>query len=73
MNQNFLNLKNVDLKSPWGLFVAISGVSGGGKSTLILDTFYPAIAQQISRVKIKPGKFKEIKGLENIDKIIKID
>ena len=67
------NLKNVNLKVPLGLFVAISGVSGGGKSTLILDTFYPAIAQQISRVKIKPGKFKEIKGLENIDKIIKID
>ena len=67
------NLKNVDFKLPLGMFVAVSGVSGGGKSTLILDTFYSAIAQRISRCKVKPGKFKEIKGLENIDKIIKID
>ena len=67
------NLKNVDFKLPLGMFVAVSGVSGGGKSTLVLDTFYSAIAQKISRCKVKPGKYKELKGLENIDKIIKID
>ena len=67
------NLKNVDLKIPLGKFVAVSGVSGGGKSTLILDTLYTAIAQQMNRAKTRPGKFKELKGLENIDKIIKID
>ncbi len=67
------NLKNVNLKLPLGKFIAVSGVSGGGKSTLILDTLYTAIAQQKHRAKTKPGKFKELKGLENIDKVIKID
>ncbi len=67
------NLKNVDLKIPLGKFVAISGVSGGGKSTLILDTLYTAIAQQMNRSKTRPGRYKELKGLENIDKVIKID
>ena len=67
------NLKNVDLKLPLGKFIAVSGVSGGGKSTLILDTLYAAISQNINRSKTKPGKYKELKGLENIDKVIKID
>ena len=67
------NLKNLDLKLPLGKFIAVSGVSGGGKSTLILDTLYTAIAQQKHRAKTRPGKFKTIKGLENIDKVIKID
>ena len=67
------NLKNINLKIPLGKFVAVSGVSGGGKSTLILDTLYTAIAQQMNRAKTRPGKYKELKGLENIDKVIKID
>ena len=67
------NLKNVNVKIPLGKFIAVSGVSGGGKSTLILDTLYLAIAQKLNRSQIRPGKFKEIKGLQNIDKIIKID
>ena len=67
------NLKNINLKLPLGKFVAVSGVSGGGKSTLILDTLYTAIAQQINRAKTKPGKYRELKGLENIDKVIKIN
>jgi len=67
------NLKNVDLKIPLGKFIAVSGVSGGGKSTLILDTLYTAIAQQMNRAKTRPGKYKELKGLENIDKVIKIE
>ena len=67
------NLKNINLKIPLGKFVAVTGVSGGGKSTLILDTLYTAIAQQMNRAKTRPGKYKELKGLENIDKVIKID
>lgn len=67
------NLKNVDLTLPLGMFIAIAGVSGGGKSTLILDTLYAAIAQQITRSHVRPGKFSELKGLENVDKVIKID
>ena len=67
------NLKHIDLKIPLGKFVAVSGVSGGGKSTLVLDTLYVAIAQKINRTKTKPGKYKELKGTDNIDKVIKID
>ena len=68
------NLKNVNIKLPLGKFIAVSGVSGSGKSTLILDTLYPALAQLINHAtKIKPGKFKELKGTEAIDKVIKID
>ena len=68
------NLKNVSIKLPLGKFIAVSGVSGSGKSTLILDTLYPALAQLINHAtKIKPGKFKELKGTQAIDKVIKID
>jgi excinuclease ABC subunit A len=67
------NLKNVDCKIPLGLFVAVTGVSGGGKSSLILDTLYNAIAQKLSGSKTRPGLHDSIEGLENIDKVIKID
>ena len=67
------NLKNVDLKIPLGKFIAVSGVSGGGKSTLILDTLYTALAQQMNRAKTRPGKYKDLKGIENIDKVIRIE
>jgi excinuclease ABC subunit A len=68
------NLKNVDVKIPLGKFIAVCGVSGGGKSSLIIDTLYPAVAQILgtgSRQVI--GAHKSITGVENIDKIIKID
>ena len=67
------NLKNVNLKLPLGKFVVVSGVSGGGKSTLILDTLYTALAYKLHRAKTRPGKYKELKGISNIDKVIKID
>ena len=67
------NLKNINVKVPLGKFTCITGVSGSGKSTLINDILYKGIATKINKLRDKPGKHKEIKGIENIDKIINID
>ena len=67
------NLKNISVKFPLGVFTCITGVSGSGKSTLINEVLYKNIAQQLNGSSDKPGKCKQIKGLENIDKIINID
>ena len=67
------NLKNISVKFPIGVFTCITGVSGSGKSTLINEVLYKNIAQQLNEATEKPGKCKQIKGLENIDKIINID
>ena len=67
------NLKNISVKFPLGVFTAVTGVSGSGKSTLINEVLYKNIAQQLNGATEKPGKCKQIKGLENIDKIINID
>ena len=67
------NLKNIDVKIPLGVFTCVTGVSGSGKSTLVNDILYKTVAKQINRSNEKPGKCKEIKGIENIDKIIDID
>ena len=67
------NLKNVDINFPLGQFVAITGVSGSGKSTLIHDILYRALAQKIYRSKERPGAFKELQGLENVDKVVLVD
>lgn len=66
------NLKNLKVKFPLGKFICVTGVSGSGKSTLINEILYKAIASNLYKTKSKPGKFKTIKGLENIDKIIDI-
>ena len=66
------NLKNINIKFPLGTFTCITGVSGSGKSTLINEILYKAVASHLYKSKEKPGKFKEIKGLENIDKVIDI-
>ena len=67
------NLKNVDVKIPLGLFTVVTGVSGSGKSTLINDILYNALAAKLHGARLRPLKHKEIRGLEEIDKIINID
>ena len=67
------NLKNVSVKFPLGVFTCVTGVSGSGKSTLINEVLYKNIAQQLNGASEKPGKCKQVKGLDNIDKIINID
>jgi len=66
------NLKNIDAKFPLGTFTCVTGVSGSGKSSLINEILYKAVAGNLYRTKEKPGKFKSIKGLENIDKVVDI-
>jgi excinuclease ABC subunit A len=70
---NEFNLKNVNVDIPLGKFVVVSGVSGSGKSTLITEILSKALAQKFYRAKDAPGKHQEIKGIENIDKVITID
>ena len=67
------NLKNISVKFPLGVFTCVTGVSGSGKSTLVNEVLYKKIAQQLNGASEKPGKCKQIKGLDNIDKIINID
>ena len=67
------NLRNISLKLPLGLFVCITGVSGSGKSTLINETLYPILSKHFYRSDRKPLQYKNITGLENIDKVIEID
>ena len=66
------NLKNVDVKIPLGTFTCVTGVSGSGKSSLIMQILCKAAQNYVYGSKIKPGKHKKIKGLENIDKVVEI-
>lgn len=67
------NLKNVDLKIPLGTFTCVTGISGGGKSSLILETLCKAIDKEPNGSRIPSGKYDKLIGLENIDKVIDID
>ena len=67
------NLKNIDVKIPLGLFVGITGVSGSGKSTLVEDILYKALARNLYSSKDKPGRYKAIEGIDNVDKVIIVD
>ncbi len=67
------NLKEINVKFPLGKLILVTGVSGSGKSTLVNEVFMKAVRQNLGRTKIKPGKFKKIKGLDNIDKLVQID
>ena len=67
------NLKNVSAEIPLGLFTCVTGVSGGGKSTLLIDTLYRAIARKLNNASEGAAPHDRIEGLEHIDKIIDID
>lgn len=67
------NLKDIDVEIPLGQFVCVTGVSGSGKSSLVNEILYKSLASSVNKSKIKPGKFKAIEGLENIDKVVDID
>ncbi len=67
------NLKDVDLKLPLGMFVCVTGVSGSGKSSLINGTLQPILSREFYRSMQEPLPYKEIKGIENVDKIVTVD
>ncbi len=67
------NLKNIDVEFPLGMFICLTGVSGSGKSTLMNETLHPAISKILYRSFQEPLAYDELKGLENIDKVIEVD
>ena len=67
------NLKNVSIKIPLGTMTLVTGVSGGGKSSLILETLYKALNKELNSSREPTGTYKDLKGIENIDKVIDID
>ena len=67
------NLKNINVKIPLGKLVCVTGVSGSGKSSLINEVLYKTLARELNRAKTVSGKYKDIVGLDNLDKVIQID
>ncbi|MES0359290.1 MAG: excinuclease ABC subunit UvrA [Anaerolineales bacterium] len=67
------NLKNIDVHIPLGRLVCITGVSGSGKSSLMVEVLYKALARQLNRSRILPGDYDHLEGVDNLDKIINID
>ena len=67
------NLKNIDVEIPLGQFVAITGVSGSGKSSLVNEILYKSLSSKLNGSKIKAGDFDKIEGIENLDKVVDID
>ena len=67
------NLKNVDVSFPTGVFCSVTGVSGGGKSTLVLHTLYKSLTRILNNTKVTPEPFDRIEGISNVDKVIQID
>ncbi|MFZ4124498.1 MAG: excinuclease ABC subunit UvrA [Rickettsiales bacterium] len=67
------NLKSINVEFPLGLFTCVTGVSGGGKSSLVIETLYKAVTKRLHGTKVTPGAHDKIEGLEFIDKIIEID
>jgi excinuclease ABC subunit A len=70
---NANNLKNISVDIPLGILTCVTGVSGGGKSSLIIETLYKAMARRINNARVVPGEYKDIQGLEFIDKVVDID
>ncbi len=66
------NLKNIDVEFPLSKFICVTGVSGSGKSSLVIETLTKSIMKSLNRVRIKPGKVSKVTGLNNIDKIVYI-
>ena len=67
------NLKNITVDVPIGLFTAVTGVSGGGKSTFLIETLYRAVARKLTNAREHPGEHDAVEGLEHLDKVIDID
>ena len=67
------NLKDIDVSIPLGTFTCVTGVSGSGKSSLVNQIINRALSGQLNRSKVKPGKFRAMKGVEYLDKVIDID
>ncbi len=67
------NLKNIDVTFPLGVMTCVTGVSGSGKSSLVNEIVYKALAKKLNRARTIPGKFKKLEGTEQLDKIIAID
>ncbi|MFT3952585.1 MAG: excinuclease ABC subunit UvrA [Oscillospiraceae bacterium] len=67
------NLKNIDVHIPLGTFTCVTGVSGSGKSSLVNEIIHKELAGKLNRAKIRAGAFREIKGIEHLDKVIDID
>ena len=67
------NLHDVSARFPLGTFVAVTGVSGSGKSSLITETMFPALANRLNKAQMKPGPHRALLGLEHLDKVIDID
>ena len=67
------NLKNIDVKFPLGVMTCVTGVSGSGKSSLVNEILYKRLARDLNRARTIPGKHKDIKGIEKLDKVINID
>ncbi len=67
------NLKNIDVDFPLGVFICVSGVSGSGKSSLIDETLYQALARKLYRSKVREGEYRRIAGAEAVDKVIVVD
>ena len=67
------NIKDEDIKIPLGMFVCVSGVSGSGKSTMVLDVLYKALKREVHGSDDEPGEFRQIKGHENIEHVISVE
>ena len=67
------NLKNINVDIPIGVFTCITGVSGSGKSSLIIEILFPAVYNYVNKSELKEGKYNKILGMENVDKVINID
>ncbi|HEB90762.1 MAG TPA: excinuclease ABC subunit A, partial [Deltaproteobacteria bacterium] len=67
------NLRDVDLEIPLGCLTVVTGVSGSGKSTLINDTLHRVLARELHGARVKPGPFRALRGIEEIDKVVDVD